>query len=199
MKIRFIGDVHGKFDRYQPIIDEAPCSSIQVGDFGIGFKNELQVPDVPGHYFIRGNHDKLAECKNYAGWLADGFFNSTIGLYVLGGAMSVDRGHRIEGEDWWPDEELSISELYDQVDRVLELKPEIMVTHACPEDVQLAFWPGHIKQRYPSRTAQALQVIFENHKPKYWVFGHYHQTKIHNLKGTEFICLGELEYLDMDI
>jgi hypothetical protein len=45
MIIRFIGDVHARFDNYRSFI-EGSSYSIQVGDFGIGFENILR-QDAP--------------------------------------------------------------------------------------------------------------------------------------------------------
>lgn len=60
--IRFIGDVHGKYDRYKKIIQDAP-GSIQLGDLGVGFRRigGPQAGDFysnPPHYaMVRGNFD----------------------------------------------------------------------------------------------------------------------------------------------
>ena len=43
-----------------------------------------------------------------------------------------------------------------------------------------------------TRTSQALQRMFEEWQPKFWLFGHYHVTKCFKLGNTEFQCLGEL-------
>jgi hypothetical protein len=32
-----------------------------------------------------------------------------------------------------------------------------------------------------------------------WLFGHYHKSFKMNIYGTEFICLAELEYLDIEL
>ena len=87
MKIRFCGDVHGKYTQYKRIISECPVS-IQVGDMGVGFirnrdrDGELRFSQNPpfdamtkpgeSHLFIRGNHDCCTaevECLTKRGWL----------------------------------------------------------------------------------------------------------------------------------
>lgn len=121
-------------------------------------------------------------------------------MYV-GGALSVDRGGRTEGYNWWADEELSIAELYAMTDKYLEIRPRVMVTHDCPEDVGVIInaASGRDKIRYPSRTRQAFQSMWSAHSPQLWVFGHWHHSFDHVFNGTRFICLAELEYRDIDI
>lgn len=44
-----------------------------------------------------------------------------------------------------------------------------------------------------TRTSQALQRMFEEWQPKYWLFGHYHLTSTFSIGSTEFQCLNELD------
>jgi Icc-related predicted phosphoesterase len=203
-KMRFIGDVHAKFLEYQFLISDCEIPSIQVGDFGIGF-NDWNAPPIVemvagNHRFIRGNHDNLSVCKKTVQWIPDGTVEGN--MMFVGGAWSIDRPWRTEGVDWWPDEELSIVELTAMIDTFVETKPEIMVTHDCPHSVAdlilLRNGGGH-KPNYPTRTGQALEMMFAQHQPKIWIFGHWHINfdYIHN--GTRFICLGELSHIDLDI
>lgn len=39
--------------------------------------------------------------------------------------------------------------------------------------------------------------MLEIHRPKVWVFGHYHIDKDFELNGTRFICLNELSTIDV--
>ena len=50
-----------------------------------------------------------------------------------------------------------------------------------------------------SRTRQALDAMFDIHKPDLWLFGHWHDSQDRNVMGTRFICLNELEYKDIEI
>jgi Calcineurin-like phosphoesterase len=217
MITRFIGDVHGKYEQYKKIIKDAP-PSIQVGDMGVGFRH-TQGPNVgemcrnPPHYamvasnarFIRGNHDNPGVCRGHSQWIRDGHFEN--GIMFMGGADSIDKQYRIEGYTWWPDEELSISELNNMVDLYIERKPNIIVTHDCPELVaQIIMASGQLNyfKFMASRTRQAFQGMLSAHSPKLWIFGHHHISFDHTLcydgnSDTRFICLGELEYKDIDI
>lgn len=101
--MRFIGDVHGKFDGYLRALPEEGYS-MQVGDLGLGFPRGPQgLPQsVCGrHLFIRGNHDNPDCCRrspNYAGdWGT--LFNDD--LFFVSGARSVDADGRIIFLDFW--------------------------------------------------------------------------------------------------
>jgi hypothetical protein len=41
-------------------------------------------------------------------------------------------------------------------------------------------------------------LMFKQHKPKYWFFGHWHKTKEFDYQGCHFHCLGEMAYVDFD-
>lgn len=212
--IRFIGDVHGKYGRYKKLIKGAD-RSIQVGDLGVGFryhghsavrfgKAEQNPPyDTMvrnNARFIRGNHDNPGVCKHHSQWISDGtveYLGSSKTMFV-GGATSIDIHRRMEGFSWWPDEELNINELYGIVDKYSEVKPDVMVTHECPEQVA-ALLNNNFKLDRKSATRQAFEVMFEMHKPKFWVHGHWHRSFDMEIYGTRFVCLAELEYMDVDL
>lgn len=211
MLIKFIGDVHGKFSRYKKII--ANCeNSFQVGDFGVGFKKRDMNGDIVGtsnppfdamsrgnHRFIRGNHDNPSACRNHKFWIPDGTMYE--GIFCIGGAKSIDKDYRFEGEDWWADEELSYDEFYKIMDIYENVKPDIVCTHDCPAEVATRFMLAHNKYKAQnlSRTCQALQSVFEIHQPKHYIFGHWHHTMNFEFKGTQFHCLGELDHMDLEI
>jgi predicted phosphodiesterase len=193
MKIRFIGDVHGKFGEYLYITDQCD-RSIQVGDFGVGF---APVPDISfKHRFIRGNHDNPAEVSKY-NWIPDGFSEGP--MFFVGGGESIDQHRRTEGVDWWADEQLSQGRLYDILDRYEAKKPSILVCHECPSVVTERLFNGHIRDIKPSRTSQALGVFLESHAPDMVIFGHFHVARDQVINGVRFICLPELGYMDLDI
>jgi hypothetical protein len=43
-----------------------------------------------------------------------------------------------------------------------------------------------------------LEELFNIHKPELWVFGHYHVSRTVEEQGTRFVCLNELETLDVE-
>lgn len=186
--MRYIGDVHGKLASYKKII--AGCEeSIQLGDFGVGFCDFKQ--EEIKHRFVRGNHDNPELCKKYANWIPDGTYEN--GMFVLGGGFSTDRAMRTPGIDWWADEELSYPQLMDMIVAYENLQPEVVCSHVCPTTIAMLAFNVDGK----SRTQQAMDVMFKLHKPALWVFGHHHKSIDKKFMGTRFICLGELQFIDI--
>lgn len=211
MEIRFIGDVHGKWGRYKKIIKDVG-NSLQVGDFGIGFRNPMTEKEYSNppydhmakghHYFIRGNHDNPNSCKRHPFWVKDG--GSAFGrddIFCVGGALSIDKDRRTEGYDWWHDEELSYGQLCNLMDTYELVKPAIVVSHECPDSVisRVCYDKGMFKYDIPSVTRRCFDNFLEIHRPDLWIHGHWHVFHHTVHKGTEFIGLGELEHLDLDV
>ncbi len=207
----FIGDVHGKYTQYKRILDHC-TGSIQVGDMGVGFRrwphgdwqtNPPHEKMVEGkHRFIRGNHDNPNVCKGHSQWIPDGRIeNDTM---FIGGGLSIDKAYRVEDYSWWPDEELEYLNLRALIEVYDVARPKVMVTHDCPESialhiVQLLLIPGTTKVDFPSRTRIALQQMLEIAPPKLWVFGHWHFPLDQVINSTRFVCLAELQTIDIDV
>ena len=108
--IRVIGDVHGHLGAYRDIVKHCGYS-VQLGD--MGFRSHYKIlrfaaVDPSRHVFIPGNHDDYHHLPPHA---LGPFGVSTLGgtaFFWVRGAESTDKHHRIHGESWWPDEELSI-------------------------------------------------------------------------------------------
>lgn len=205
--IRIIGDVHGKWSAYQKIIKKCGLS-LQVGDFGAGFRSRksgafYKLPEEAmqkgHHYFIRGNHDNPEVCRQHPLCIGDG--RTFSGIFCVGGARSIDRHVRTEGVDWWPDEELSYQEACGVFDRYEEAKPSIVVTHDAPESITdwICVVGGLTKFPEESLTRKLFDQMLEVHKPKLWVHGHWHIDHHCVNDDVEFIGLGELSYVDIDI
>jgi Icc-related predicted phosphoesterase len=186
--LTLIGDVHGKFSAYESICAKHD-RTIQVGDFGIGFGIE---PPICGanHMFIRGNHDHPQESREHISYLGDYGYLKEDKLFYLSGAFSVDRQWRTPGLTWWYDEELSEPDLQAALWFYKEAKPEVMVTHMLPHNVQQAIF--HFKPSYPCRTSLTLKAMFKVHAPRIWVCGHYHLAKDVRKGKTRFVVLPEL-------
>lgn len=203
MKIRFIGDIHQKLLDYLQVIDGVE-NSVQVGDFGMGFGTkgaadfvDSLIDEIQGnHRYIRGNHDSPEECKRSSHWIKDGTIENDI-MYI-GGAWSIDQEWRTEGINWWYDEELSYIDLDALVGIYDFIRPKVMVTHTAPIDIPEKEMGFRILGT-GSRTELALQRMLDIHRPKIWVFGHWHRSFDKVIDGTRFICLNELEYIDLEI
>lgn len=177
-----IGDVHGKFDNYLELTKLAE-SSIQIGDMGFNYSPlaELSL----NHRFIKGNHD------NYE--ISDphdlGDFGIHEGIFYIRGAASIDRMRRIEGKDWFADEQLSYARLQEVINLFESTKPKIVISHDCPQS--MASLLCGIQDT--TLTRLALQTCFGLHQPELWIFGHHHRHVEDTFWGTKFVCLGELE------
>ena len=202
-KIRFIGDIHGLVYQYLNVIQGSDLPTVQIGDFGYGPKwltaNPIPFEEKDKHRFIRGNHDDPAICKQQYNYIQDGTVKDNIGF--IGGASSIDRAFRTEGVSWWPDEECSYAELNHALDNFIAAKPEVIVSHECPEFISNALCESYGKRKYPdeSRTRQMLEQIYYHYKPKIHIFGHWHLDFDWICQGTRFICLPELAYIDIDM
>jgi predicted phosphodiesterase len=198
----FIGDVHGLYTQYKRIIREH-TNTIQVGDMGVGFRrlNGSHRENPPydlmlkkNARFIRGNHDNPEVCRKHSQWIHDGSVEDD--MMFVGGAFSIDREYRTKEYSWWEDEELSLSQLVFIHDAYVTIEPACMVTHDCPVTVIKHMHSHHLFDN--SRTQQALEAMWQKHKPKVWVFGHHHKSFDQVIDGTRFVCLDELEVKEIN-
>lgn len=203
-----IGDVHGKFREYEILCNRFPgVNTVQIGDMGVGFPLGRKPKFRPMYdRFFRGNHDNPAACKEFGfSYMGDGGSYDMCGtkFFFIPGAWSIDWQLRVEGRDWWSDEQLP----QEVLDEVIELykfdKPDIVLSHDAPAEVARALLSRYkLKGEppatiYPTRTGQALQAMFEAHQPRQWIFGHYHMDWTKEIKGTKFRCLNELSWTEV--
>ena len=212
---RLIGDIHGMVNDYKAYaIDKFEGPTIQIGDFGIGFGQgdywHESVNDYHtrgGHRFIRGNHDNPDMCKTMSGWIKDGTVENDV-MYI-GGAWSIDNPaappgwyRRTAGYNWWFDEECSDKQFEHFFETYKAVKPRVMITHDCPGKVSYPmFWgSGFIKGPvYPNRTSAWFDRFIDAYEPEAWYFGHWHKTMAHKHGRTMFQCIGELDYIDVEL
>ena len=212
-KTRIIGDIHGKMYDYR-IVCDTDLPTIQVGDFGVGFAGDYwheQVNEFHAsgqHRFIRGNHDKPSQCKSdMVGYISDGVMENDV--MFIGGAWSIDNPNAPPGWyrrtvdlDWWTDEECSSKEFYQFAETYAMMKPRAMITHDCPWSVskEMFFNSGLLRgEHYITRTGQFFDTLMEIHQPDEWYCGHWHYTMQHKYGKTMFHCLGELDYVDVEL
>lgn len=194
--ITLIGDVHGKYDKYHKILsrkEENPYT-LQVGDFGFNYET-LKNVDPAHHIFIGGNHDNYDKVESVSNYLGNyGYmvnFNG-IDFFYYRGAYSIDRQYRTIGIDWWENEQVDITSFMKARELYGDIKPDIVITHDCPESVSSCLLPPYARL-YQNITGWALDELFNIHQPKIWRFGHHHKSWRMNIRGTDFRCLNELE------
>jgi len=207
MTLRIIGDVHGKYKDYVKICQDAEQKgyfTVQIGDHGLSYEHfEHYKLSRNNHRFFAGNHENYYlynDCPNAMGDYGH-LIMGGVEFFFVRGAFSIDKSFRKEGIDWWPTEELSMESCYWALESYKNAKPDIMLSHDCPDEVKDFMVNNGIgilgKKIIKTRTGQLLQAMFEFHRPKLHIFGHWHKSLTVNIKGTKFICLNELEYIDI--
>ena len=221
-----IGDVHGHIGDYEMLVYEVE-SSLQLGDMGFNYKaldkfdpiqhkflpgnhdnytnverTDLKPEDVDsyGPYTVRdGKVYHFIEFPetfigNYGRWTPP---NCTEELFFVRGANSIDQHRRIQGVDWWPEEELTNQEMTEAIKLYEKIKPRVVVTHDAPlqvfQHIKLNSFFGGKPNLNP--TIRALDALLDVHRPDIWIFGHHHQDVKFQHVGTEFWCLDELSML----
>jgi Calcineurin-like phosphoesterase len=200
------GDWHGHTNWAKNIVDEAArveCDTIvHLGDFGYWAHTEngrRYLKRLSKHaverevtlFFVDGNHenhemlhhgspDQLEQIRTNIYHIPRGFRwtwhdRAWIGI---GGAVSVDQNIRVQGRDWWPQEELTAFEFR----RILNSGPaDVVVAHDCPIEVPLTlpettvYHPDLIEKarKYQENMSHLAEFLY----PKYWFHGHYHDYR----------------------
>jgi len=192
MPFTAIGDAHGQYDRYVKIARKRDFT-VQIGDLGFKY-GCLENLDPEKHKVVGGNHDKYPSLVEYPHYLGDYGMASVGGVefFFYRGAYSIDRQYRTIGIDWWEEEQLKVDDFMKAREIYREAKPDLVLTHDCPESIGLMLLPpgSHL---YQNTTNWALQELFNIHQPKKWRFAHWHRSWSMTVNGTEFRCLNELE------
>ena len=196
---------------------------VQVGDFGMWWpksgyplvkyfkKRARQNRPGPTWYTCGGNHDsydKFLELQENQGgarkvelapgvyWIARGHTLTLEGKKHLffGGAESIDRHNRIEGETWWRYETPTYEEFSNFFMKLEDGQPDVVVTHDAPLCID-CMGDGHAHLKL-GRESQPTPRNFENvwtltsYRPPEWYFGHHHVYEEWEVEGTTFRCCG---------
>lgn len=196
-----ISDVHGEAQKYLKIIKKADYS-VQLGDMGFNYDFLVNV-DPTHHVFFKGNHDNYMETST----LLSGHNLGDYGLRSLGGqdfffirgGHSLDVGLRQPWFDWFPNEQLSWGEGMECLKFYEQAKPDLVISHECPQSVLDDFFPDRsiltkygYDESWCSSTSVLLQLCLDIHRPALWVFGHHHMKLDRTVGGTQFKCMYEL-------
>lgn len=193
-EILIIGDVHGKLNGFAGImLDEKPRFSIQLGDFGFKKHHDwfLGNMDTSRHRILFGNHDYYPYLdKPYSlGDFHEQVLPSGRKLFCVRGAWSIDQMQRIQGIDWFPEEEMDIMRWNECITAYERFKPDMVISHDCPYSIYREFFSIH----QPNRTCMGLDTLLDIHPPGKWIFGHHHKPRTESFRECEFTCLGELQ------
>jgi hypothetical protein len=197
--LSFCGDIHAGL---APPLPTNSDLGIVVGDIGYGFRSLEAIQKNLGKWkTIRGNHDspEAAE-EDITHYLGDWGNLPEYNLFFVGGAHSIDQQYRTAGLDWWYNEELATPVLEEVVQLYSEVKPDIMVTHDAPADIYMELIRAVGSNKvFWNRTCLALSQMFQVHKPKVWIFGHWHTSYRKIIYGTQFVGLNCNEICNLQI
>lgn len=218
MKLRLIGDIHGQYDNHLELAGGADYS-IQIGDYGFRY-NWLHKLDLAKHRFFGGNHDNYDEINKSPYCLGDFGLVTHIPelkekMFFVRGAWSIDYKYRTPNLDWWADEEMSQSRCQEAIEAYAEAKPDILLSHEGPFhllsalglDPAFAVRMGFSESFIKTKTNLMLDAMFMRHRPKLYVFGHYHKDFDYEHEGTRYVCICadknydrlQQKYLDLEL
>lgn len=208
--ICFAGDWHGNTNQARNTIMRAvtdECKAIiHVGDFGIWSNDSKFLHKVDRMlternivlYFVDGNHenfDKLYEypiiedgtrqVRSHIFHLPRGFRWEWDGItfLALGGAASIDKNFRREGESWWPEELITEEDVLKAQEGG---KVDVMITHDSPEGVPNPITDDVFGQMKAAMTfgydvletcnshRKTLKRVTDITTPRILFHGHYH-------------------------
>jgi predicted phosphodiesterase len=211
--VLLISDVHQKYEQLKTIIDNHPNDYfVQMGDLGFNYDYIKTLPSDKFRVY-GGNHENWDIIDSLPHSLGDFGLRShnNLPFYFVRGAFSIDKHYRLAAEwaghakSYWPEEELPVEMHNEIIDDYLLDKPDLVLTHDCPEDIaKILSKPGLLEQfgwdrnTFWTKTQRLLQRMLEAHQPKVWCFAHWHKRFVQNVNGVLFVCMGELDYLPLN-
>lgn len=228
-KLLLAGDTHSDMRHLQKLCMKARQfgaeAIVQLGDFGFVWsygddftKVENVVSQFGLHlYFILGNHenyDRLAELgvdhtasemqhvTEHVTHLPRGFAWDVDGVrfMALGGAFSIDKGHRKPNTEWWPEETITDADVNRSI---ANGKVDVLLTHDAPQlphalemymtsnGMVLAMGGHGYKIDSASRSNRlAVTAVMQAVDPFLLVHGHFHHAYHDILANTVVRGLG---------
>lgn len=194
------GDTHGGYDRKDfPIFLKSLKQNdviIVAGDFGYVWADNteenlatLSKLTKGTIAFIDGNHENFDRLNSYKKTKWQGgevhqlrkniyhlmrgeHYNiNSVSICTLGGAKSIDKHLRVEGETWWREEVPIEDEVFYFMENVHRYRPDIIITHEAPYDVK---WSGVPVSHYILPVAISQVKIWSK---AYFFCGHHHINK----------------------
>ncbi|MBQ7879542.1 MAG: metallophosphoesterase [Clostridia bacterium] len=190
-----------KFAKENPKLTKADYV-IVAGDFGgVWYKQTLE-KDL-NYYsrlpftvlFVDGNHENFVLLNSFPIeiWnggkvhkLRDDIIHLTRGqvftiegkkIFTFGGATSIDRMYRVEGESWWRQELPHHEELEEGIANLKKHgdKVDFIITHSCDaKAIDLPPLCKHLTKRCVFPENEMLSIVENSVDYRHWYFGHYH-------------------------
>ena len=194
-----------------------------LGDFGVwntkkskDFLNWLESKKFTT-LFVEGNHEDYEYLKTFP--LVDMFGNKVRKIndsiyqllrgevyeiegkriFTFGGARSIDRftACRVEGVDWFPEEECTYEEECKALDNLLKVsnKVDYIFTHTCSQSTlnELGQLYNIYIESYDNQN-KFLEEIKNNIEYSAWAFGHIH--KDYRVNQKEFAVYNKIMHID---
>ena len=98
-------------------------------------------------------------------------------IFTFGGATSIDKDYRVEGESWWSQELPTYEELDEGVANLKRYgnRVDYIITHSCSERAfAYPIIQNNATIKYHCPEVQMLSYIEEIATFKHWFFGHFH-------------------------
>lgn len=199
--IYITGDTHGPIDfnkllRLKNLKVTRRDILFILGDAGICWDPiELKMMDIIySHigctiYFIDGNHENFDMLEQFPIIKKYGAKMHMVSKYIyhikrgeilkiknikilcIGGAFSIDRWHRREGISWWPQEEITKSDIDNALTNLEKVNNKVDYTFTHCVNTGIVRTVFHFKR---DDSTDWLNVINRIANYKYWLFGHYH-------------------------
>lgn len=220
-RILLTGDTHAQIDRLLFLNDSEMTKEdivIVLGDFGFIWKDNKYTDEtlkLLGEKkctiaFLDGNHENFSLIRaketitewngGRVGMLPYGVIHLLRGeIYkingkivgVCGGANSIDKARRIEGESWWKEEEITDADVDNfaaNLSKIKDKKIDIMLSHDAPASlvplVKLYSYVNNTGET--SKSQDQLERILQMANIEKWYFGHWH---ISEQLDDKFECL----------
>ena len=192
-----LSDVHSDWNRVEQVCRLWPDQIVvQLGDLGIGFlRTEFVLENTPKNFrFFVGNHDNRTLANTMPACLGD--FGEFENIFFVSGARSIDAHDRIEGKNWWANEELSYGQASACLDAWEKSDKDIIVSH----DTTQSFVERFMLIYDRSITRTLLQSMIEVRKPKMVIFGHHHRRYEIDHDGIQYrgLAINATFVLDSD-
>jgi hypothetical protein len=176
--------------------------SIQLGDFNLAGYDGWKPKEDHRVAFIDGNHENFPNINKDGDApqeIRPGLFYIPRGwvcgrVMFMGGAESIDHQHRHLGYDLFYEESISQGDFQKAMNYKGPI--EAMLSHTCPDFVGCRIFTG-ARLNMPSE--KALTLLWEEFRPKLWVFGHFHKSFDEVIHGTRFVCLPECQAGSFDL
>jgi len=220
----FLGDTHGNLDFVENaahLAHQHGAEIIQTGDFGFLWPANDQIDELSDVLvdlgvtlrFVDGNHDDHPRLRRLSGSSRNGREIAPHVIYqprgsvhededgtrflFLGGAPSIDRAFRVEGQSWWPEETITDDE--HAIARSAKGPIHLLVTHDAPDYPPTFSAKGSpAYQRAQVRSMKIVDDLIRHHRPSLHAHGHWHvrYNRRHHV-GTIVVGL-DRDKLDLD-